>query len=205
METTRSVGDGIPTRERGNESSTCSYPQVFSLIDIAAKLVLEWVAWSTYPFIFLFCRRSSTNLFSCNLTPLCAELDQLPPAAWAGRSGIKGHGRGHRAGPTSAVAASVSPPGRAERGGCEGSFGQSVIRREFLVGRQAAMTSDAQTRPMNQCQFVPNFRARDLWPESPRTKPFHTRQQRLFTGYVRFCWRTVAGACYCRVVPRGLS
>jgi hypothetical protein len=52
------------------------------------------------------------------------------------------------------------------------------------------MTSDAQTRPTNQCQFVPNFRARDLWPESPRTKPFHTRQQRLATGYVRFRWRT---------------
>ena len=52
------------------------------------------------------------------------------------------------------------------------------------------MTSDAQTRPTNQCQFVPNFRARDLWPESPRTKPFHTRQQRLVTGYVRFRWPT---------------
>jgi hypothetical protein len=52
------------------------------------------------------------------------------------------------------------------------------------------MTSDAQTHTMNQCQFVPHFRARDLGSKSPRTKPFHTRQQRLAIGYVSFRWRT---------------
>ena len=88
--------------------------------------------------------------------------------------------------------------------GALGKFGQSVIRREFLVGMQAAMTSDAQTRPTNQCQFV-RISGRATYGRNRREpSPFILGSSDLPPVMSDSVGAPVAGACYCRVVPRGL-